>query len=215
MDYGYFGVSALKHLPPTYRSKVLTLIETKKKKCSFIVEKKNLEYHDASKITKWKDLVSGSTLVQPDKEFMARHGKGKGIQYLSFTAATYKIDNVSPAKDCCMLIIYRLKAPRKTSNNYVMIGDGDDSKPRWKTVGFSGSHSQLMITDCNGQMMKLDTFPKSSPLTSDVWHCLCVKWTAGGDSSVWVNAKKVKSFIAGNNSTSPIILGGRFLDDTT
>ena len=65
-----------------------------------------------------------------------------------------------------------------------------------------------------GEMMMLDKFPKTSPLAKDVWHCLCVKWTADDDSSVWVNARKIKSFIAGYNAQS-LILGGQFLNDDT
>ena len=76
MDYGYFGISALKHLPQTYRSEVVTLAGAKKK-CSFIVEKENIDYYDELRITKWKDLESNGTLVQ----------------YLTFSGATYKLDN--------------------------------------------------------------------------------------------------------------------------
>ena len=145
---------------------------------------------------------------------MARYGKEGEIEYLKFTASTYAV-NVVPEKACTMLIVYRLDVDkRKTKNNYVMVGDNSRDSAKWKSIGFNGQHTKLMVTDGKGQMMMLDQFPKTSPLTKDVWHCLCVKWTVDGDSSVWVNARKIKSFIAGYH-TQTLILGGQFLDDDT
>ena len=166
------------------------------------------------RVSEWKDSDCGKSATQTEPTLMSHYGKENDIEFLKFTASTY-ILNVVPGKVCTMLIVYRLNAARrKTDNNYIMIGDGNRDYVKWKSVGFNGKHTKLMITDGKGTMMELDKFPKTSPLAKDVWHCLCVKWSADGDGSIWLNAKKIKSFISGYNTQS-LILGGRFLDDDT
>jgi len=185
-----------------------------KRSCSLFVESKNLVFADATRVSAWKDRDTAKSAIQSNLTSMACYGKEGDIEYLKFTASTYAV-NVALGQACTMLIVYRLDVDkRKTENNYVMVGDNSRDSAKWKSIGFNGQHTKLMVTDGKGQMMMLDEFPKTSPLTKDVWHCLCVKWTADGDSSVWVNARKIKSFIAGYNAQA-LILGGLFLDDDT
>ena len=213
VDYGYFGVTTLKHLPFVTRATVLKTAEAKRS-CSLFVESKNIVFADATRVSAWKDLDTAKSAIQSTLTSMARYGKEGDIEYLKFTASTYAV-NVVPEQACTMLIVYRLDADkRKTENNYVMVGDNSRDTAKWKSIGFNGQHTTLMVTDGKGQMMMLDKFPKTSPLTKDVWHCLCVKWTVDGDSSVWVNARKINSFIGGYHAQT-LILGGLFLDDDT
>ena len=92
-----------------------------------------------------------------------------------------------------MMIIYRLDATKRTTdNNYAMIGDNSRGGTlTTKTIGFNGKHTQLMVGDGGDKIMLINKFPKTSPLTQDKWHCLCIKWVADEDSSIWVNARKI------------------------
>ena len=216
IDYEYTSVAALKYLPGMYRKKILENGE-KKSNYSFRVDADYLEFLTSDKIKKWRALEGSIAAVQDDSEYMARYEQDKvsQIQYLKFIHSTYSI-SIPPTTDCTMFIVYRLKEKRKTSNDYIMIGDNEKTKTvKWKTIGFNGEHTELMITDCNGNMMKIDNFPRTSPLIGNIWHCLCVKWSANDASSIWVNARKISNFTAGKYSgpNEPIILGGQTVFD--
>ena len=212
IDYEYMAVATLRFLPDSYRTKVYE--ESKKKATStFIASKQYIEFFSPYKIKTWKDIGGVCTATQNNGEYMARYKEEKGVGYLNFSAATYTV-HLTPSKECCMFIIYRLKDKRRTGNDYIMIGDGDSSNPQNRTIGFDGSHTKLLITTGHGRVIQLDRFPKTSPLTKDVWHCLCIKWTAEG-SSVWLNSRKVVNFSASDDDFRPtIILGGQFLFDS-
>ena len=111
VDYDYFGVSALKHLPFIMRTNVLSNAETKRT-CSLFVESKNLVFKDPTKVIEWNDPDTKKSAIQHDLISMARYEKKGDIEYLKFTASTYTV-NVSPEKVCTMLIIYRLDAAKK------------------------------------------------------------------------------------------------------
>ena len=119
--------------------------------------------------------------MQNDPEFMARcyDERVEMNNYLSFTHSTY-FTNLVAGKNCSMIIVYRLKAPRKTQNEYFIVGDNGRTKiVFYKTIGFSGSHTSLIVSKCNGTMLEIGSFPKTNPLKRDVWHCICVSWVTG------------------------------------
>ena len=120
VDYDYFGVSVLKHLPFASRKDVLSNAELKKSG-SLLVKKENLKFASVSKVLEWKDSDSSISAIQTDHDYMARYLKDDNYEYLRFAAATYAI-NISPNKTCTMIIVYRInKSKRKTDNDYGMM----------------------------------------------------------------------------------------------
>ena len=217
VDYGYVGILITKMIPSLFKpAAIVKQLRIGKSKCWFRIADhlNDVVSVDAWNIWKWKnkspvgvlhdiDAVSSS---RDETSWMARicstsEKITNSRWFLKFRKnAQYKVD-LALNPECCIFLVYRL-AHSSTINRYVLgCGEDDRIAPARQAIGFQST--SLNISNGKGQLLPFNSFQKTNPLTTSIWHVLCVEWVAQekdkdkqeeATSSIWINAKKIEMF---------------------